>query len=291
MDHDQKPFRSVLYIPGSNERALDKARTLPVDAIIFDLEDAVAPAAKTAARDSLVQALAEGGYGLRTTLVRINALDTDWGADDLTALAEAQPDAILLPKPNDGSDIAKLAKRMDQLADYADTRIWAMIETPAGLLNASAIAHGPRMSGFVLGTNDLSHDLKLKVSDNRAEMMTALQLAVLAARAAGIIVVDGVYNAFRDLEGLESECRQGRALGFDGKSLIHPAQVDSANAIFGLSDEELELAKRQIEAFEKAEAQGQGVAVLDGKIVENLHVNAARRNLARAEVIRKIEAD
>ena len=286
MDHRAHPYRSVLYIPGSKERALDKAKTLPVDAIIFDLEDAVTPEEKPAARALLAQTLIAGGFGARARIVRINGFDTPWGDDDLAAIAAAHPQAILLPKVNDAADIAGLAAKLDTLPGCADTTIWAMMETPIGILNAAQIAAAPRMAGFVMGTNDLAKDLG---SRNRAAMITSLQLCLLAARAHGLVCVDGVYNAFKDDDGLTAECAEGRDMGMDGKTLIHPAQIAIANAAFAPSDADVDLARRQIEAFDAAVADGQGVAVVDGKIVENLHVETARATLAKADAIAKLE--
>ena len=280
------PCRSVLYIPGSKPRALEKAQGLAVDAIIFDLEDAVSPDEKIAARDLLAETLKTAEYGPRRRIVRINGFDTDWGAEDLKAVAASGPDAVLLPKVDGGADIAKLAEMLDAIPAAKDTTIWAMMETPRGILNAAEIAAAPRMEGFVLGTNDLAKDLR---STGRAAMMTSLQLCLLAARAEGLICVDGVYNAFKDEDGLKAECAEGRDMGFDGKTLIHPAQIEIANAAFGPSEEELDLARRQIAAFDEAMAAGQGVAVLDGKIVENLHVASAQRILAQAEAIARLE--
>lgn len=282
-----QPFRSVLYIPGSRERAMDKARTLPVDAIIFDLEDAVAVGEKANARTLLRDTLTEGGFGQRAQIVRINGFDTEWGEDDLAAIAAARPQAILLPKVNRAADIEALAARLESRAETAATRIWAMMETPRGILNAAEIAAAPRMAGFVMGTNDLAKDLNAR---GRAAMVTSLQLCLLAARACGLACIDGVYNAFRDDEGLAEECHQGRDFGFDGKTLIHPAQIGIANAVFAPSAEEIDLARRQIEAFEAARARGEGVAVLDGRIVENLHVATARATLAKADAIAGTEA-
>ena len=278
--HD-RPYRSALYIPGSKERALDKARGLPVDVILFDLEDAVAPDAKEAARETLGACLADGGYGPRLRVVRMNGLDTAWGADDAAAIAAMACDAVLLPKVNSPADLDALA------ALIPDMPIWAMIETPQGVLNAASIAAHPRMAGFVMGTNDLAKDMN---SRTRAALMTALQMSVLAAKAAGIIVLDGVFNAFKDDDGLAAECAQGRDMGFDGKTLIHPAQVAICNAAFGPSDDEIDLAHRQIAAFDAAEAAGQGVAVVDGKIVENLHIVTAQATLAKAAAIAVLEA-
>lgn len=287
MTQTHRPLRSVLYIPGSKDRALDKARGLAADAIIFDLEDAVAPGEKEAARETLKAALAQGGYGQRTLLVRINALDTDWALDDLASLTGVALDAVLLPKVADAAAVTALSDAMDDAGIDASVAIWAMIETPMGVLNAAEIGAHPRMAGFVLGTNDLAADLQIAGGD-RAAMMTALQLTVLAARATGVACIDGVYNAFKDEAGLIAECTEGRGLGMDGKSLIHPAQLAPANAVFAPDPEALELARRQIEAFEAADT---GVAVLDGKIVENLHVAAARRILAQADVIAAMEAE
>ncbi len=278
--HD-RPYRSALYIPGSKDRALDKARGLPVDVILFDLEDAVAPDAKVAARDTLNSALADGGYGSRLRIVRINGLDTEWGAADAAAVAAMDCDGVLLPKVNSPADVDALA------ALVPDLPIWAMIETPQGVLNAPSIAAHPRMAGFVLGTNDLAKDLN---SRGRAALMTSLQICLLAAKVAGIVALDGVYNAFKDEEGLRAECAEGRDMGFDGKTLIHPAQVAIANAAFGPTEDEIDLAKRQIAAFEAAEAEGQGVAVVDGRIVENLHIVTARATLAKAEAIAALES-
>lgn len=277
-------FRSVLYIPGSKNRALDKARNLAVDAIIFDLEDAVAPDEKAAARDVLANELTVGGYGYRHRLVRINGLDTDWGIDDARALAGMDCDAILLPKVESAKDI-------DTLNEYVpDLPIWCMIETPRGVMNALSIADHPKVAGFVLGTNDLAKDLGCSTGGDRAAMMTALQSTLMAARAAGIACVDGVFNAFKDDAGLAFECEQGRALGMDGKTLIHPAQIDITNAAFAPSQDEIDLSGRQIDAYDTAIAKGEAVAVVDGKIVENLHIETARAVLAKAKAIRERDA-
>jgi len=287
---DDRPFRSVLYIPGSKERALDKARSLPCDAIIFDLEDAVAPADKANARETLASALAAMDFGPRARLVRINGFDTDWGAADLDVIARARPEAILLPKVDGPAQIAALAARLDARPETAETRIWAMMETPEGVLNSPAIARAPRMAGFVMGTNDLIKDMACRTRPDRLPLMMALQTCLMAARAAGILAIDGVYNAFQDQAGLEAECEQGRDLGFDGKTLIHPAQLAVANRVFAPDAAALELAHRQIAAYEAALALGQGVAVVDGKIVENLHIVTARRLLARAGAIAALES-
>lgn len=286
MSSAARPYRSVLYIPASRARALEKAQTLACDAIIFDLEDAVAPDAKAEARDTLVQWLSDGDYGARAGLVRINGNDTEWYADDLAALCPQGPEAILLPKVNSAKDIIALAEVLDSHPTCAGTKIWAMMETPQGILNAADIAAShPRFAGMVMGTNDLLKDLGGRSVPDRGPMVTALSLCVLAARAHGLTIVDGVYNAFKDEAGLAAECKQGRDMGFDGKTLIHPAQLEVANAAFAPSEDEIALAERQIAAFEEVEAAGQGVAVVDGAIVENLHVETARNTLAKARAI------
>ncbi|WP_339772722.1 CoA ester lyase [uncultured Pseudosulfitobacter sp.] len=274
-----RPLRSVLYIPASKPRALDKARGLPVDAIIFDLEDAVTAEEKVSARGILAEALAQGGYGARMKIIRINALDTDWGADDARAAADMGADAILLPKVSSPADLDALA------AITGDAPLWAMMETPAGMLNAAAIAAHPKLQGLVMGTNDLAKELNTRARADRLPLQAGLGLCLLAAKAHGLAIVDGVYNAFKDDEGLALECEQGRDMGFDGKTLIHPAQVAVTNTAYSPSDAEIDTARRQIEAFDEVEASGQGVAVVDGKIVENLHVETARKLIAQAEAI------
>ncbi len=283
MDQRARPYRSVLYIPGSKDRALEKARGLPVDAIIFDLEDAVAPDEKENARATLADALTQGGYGSRMRIVRINGLDTQWGEADAKAAAAMDCDAVLLPKVESAAQVDALA------AQIGDKPIWAMMETPRGMSNAAEIAAHPQLTGFVMGTNDLAKELQTRFRSDRLPMMAGLGLCLLAAKAEGIVIVDGVYNAFKDADGLKVECDQGRDMGFDGKTLIHPAQVDVANVAFAPSDAEIDLAKRQIAAFEECEASGQGVAVVDGKIVENLHVVTAREILAKADAIAALE--
>jgi len=278
-----RPNRSVLYIPGSKERALEKARNLPVDAIIFDLEDAVAVDEKARARVLLAQTLKSGGYGTRVKLVRVNGFDTEWGRDDVAAFIGADIDGVLLPKVNSATDVQQLA---DAIPDVA---IWAMMETSLGILNAVEIAAHPRVAGLVLGTNDLAKELTCRVRADREPLLTALQTCLLAARAYGIVCIDGVYNSFRDEEGLRIECEQGCDMGFDGKTLIHPAQVAVANQAFAPSQGEVELARLQIEAFEKAKSAGQGVAVVNGRIVENLHIVTALATLAKADAISAME--
>jgi len=278
-----RPYRSVLYIPGSKPRALEKALGMPVDAIIFDLEDAVTPDEKINARNTLADTLARNDYGPRARLVRVNGLDSDWGRDDISAFVGTDIDGILVPKVNIGADIDTVAGLIP------DAPIWAMMETTQSILNAAEIAAHPRLAGFVMGTNDLAKELMCRTPVDRAPMMTALQMCVLAARAHGVTCIDGVYNAFKDDAGLHRECEQGRDLGFDGKSLIHPAQVEIANNVFAPDADDIALANRQIAAFQDAQASGQGVAVLDGKIVENLHIVTAKAILAKAAAVKAME--
>lgn len=276
-----RPTRSALYIPGSKPRALEKARILPADVILFDLEDAVAPDAKEDARATLIAVLAEeNSYAPRLRVVRINGLDTVWGLDDAKAVQAMRCDAVLLPKVASPADVDVLARVIP------DHPLWAMMETPQGILNAASVAAHPRIAGLVMGTNDLAKDLNTR---GRAALTTALQMSVLAARAAGIVVLDGVYNAFQDEVGLRTECKEGRDMGFDGKTLIHPAQIAVANTVFAPSQAELDLARRQIDAFAQVEAAGQGVAVVDGHIVESLHIETARATLAKAAAIATLE--
>lgn len=279
-----RPYRSVLYIPGSKERALEKAQGLATDAIIFDLEDAVAPDEKPAARKLLARVLTDWDFGRRARIVRINSFDTEWGRDDANAMDEAiargaRIDAILIPKVNSAADLDAVAEAVPG----AD--LWAMMETCRGMLNAAEIAAHPRLKGMVMGTNDLAKELNSRFRADRLPMQAGLGLCLLAARAEGLVIVDGVYNAFKDEDGLRAECDQGRDMGFDGKTLIHPAQLDIANAAFAPSETEIDLARRQIAAFDAVMASGGGVAVVDGKIVENLHIVTAKATLAKAEAI------
>ena len=279
-----RPYRSVLYIPGSKVRALEKAQGLATDAIIFDLEDAVAPDEKPAARKLLARVLTDWDFGRRARIVRINGFDTEWGRDDANAMDEAiargaRIDAILIPKVNSAADLDAVAEAVPG----AD--LWAMMETCRGMLNAAEIAAHPRLKGMVMGTNDLAKELNSRFRADRLPMQAGLGLCLLAARAEGLVIVDGVYNAFKDEDGLRAECDQGRDMGFDGKTLIHPAQLDIANAAFAPSETEIDLARRQIAAFDAVMASGGGVAVVDGKIVENLHIVTAKATLAKAEAI------
>ncbi|HMM07982.1 MAG TPA: CoA ester lyase [Paracoccus solventivorans] len=275
-----RPYRSVLYIPAANQRAMDKARTLAADAIIFDLEDAVAPAEKPGARELLRAALAQD-YGGRARILRINGFDTEWGRDDAAFAAGLgdRADAVLVPKVSRPEDLDAVA------AITGDIPLWAMMETALGMLNAAAIAVHPRLQGMVMGTNDLAKELGSRHRPDRLGMQAGLGLCLLAARAHGLVIVDGVFNAFKDEGGLRAECEQGRDMGFDGKTLIHPAQLDIANAAFAPTEAEIDLSRRQIEAFDAAIAEGKAVAVVDGRIVENLHVETARKTLARADAI------
>ena len=280
MDISNHPFRSVLYIPGSMDHAMDKGRSLPTDAIIFDLEDAVPPDAKVAARDAVAATLKEGGFGKRYKIVRVNALTTAWGLQDVQALRDVGADAILLPKVNSSSDIYHLADLVGP-----DLPIWVMIETPISVFNSREIAAHARVFGLVTGTNDLTKELTSRYRADRLPLMSALQTIVMAARTSRIIAIDGVYNKFRDNEGLKAECEQGRDLGFDGKTLIHPGQIEVTNTAFAPTDSEIDLARRQIAAFEESIASGKGIAVVDGNIVENLHVVAGQRILAKARAV------
>ncbi len=291
MTRSSRPRRSVLYMPGSKARALGKARSLPADALILDLEDAVVPAEKAEARRMVAEAVRAGGFGGREVVVRINGLDTEWGHDDLRAASAAGPDAILVPKVNAPEDIHAIEALMEEYGAPATTTVWAMMETPLGFLNAREIADAsPRLACLVMGTNDLVKELSAAHTADRLPVVVALGLCLLAARAYGIACVDGVYNAFQDDEGLRAACEQGRAFGFDGKTLIHPAQLAMANEVFAPSAEDLALAERHVAAFAEAEARGEGVAVVDGRIVENLHVETARKLLEQAATIQALEA-
>ncbi|MEN4920412.1 CoA ester lyase [Achromobacter spanius] len=281
-----RPRRSVLYMPGANARALDKARTLDADTLILDLEDAVAPDAKPLAREQVAAALREGGYGHRECVVRINALDTAWGADDVRAIARAGAHAVLLPKVESPAQLDALAQALDAAGAHANLPLWAMAETPLGFLRLDAIAGGhPRLAAIVVGTSDLVKDLHARHTPSRDETLLARSLAVMAARAHGLAVLDGVHLDLNDDTGLADACRQGRDQGFDGKTLIHPRQIAAANAAFAPAPEELNTARKRLDAWRAAQAAGQGVAVVDGALVENLHAQEAERVLALAAAI------
>jgi citrate lyase subunit beta/citryl-CoA lyase len=266
-------------MPSSNARALEKAKTLPADAIIFDLEDAVAPDAKELAREQACAAVASGEYGGRELTIRCNGLDTPWGEADLRAAAAAGPAAVVIPKVSGADHLAKVAELS------GDTRIWAMVETPAAIFAVRDIAAFAQVDVLVMGTNDLAKELRAALVPGRAPLLPHLATALLAAREAGIVILDGVYNDVKDLEGFEAECVQGAEMGFDGKTLVHPTQVDVANRVWAPSDSEVDHARRVIEAFDEAQREGKGVVTVDGRMIENLHVDNARRTLATAEAI------
>lgn len=281
-----RPRRSVLYMPGANARALDKARTLDADALILDLEDAVAPDAKAQARAQVAAALREGGYGRRECIVRVNALDTPWGMDDVRAVAQAGADAVLLPKVESPAQLAALAQALDAAGAPEDLPLWAMAETPLGFLRLDAIAGGhARLAAIVVGMSDLVKDLHARHTPSRDETLLARSFAVMAARAHGLAVLDGVHLDLNDDAGLQDACRQGRDQGFDGKTLIHPRQIAAANAAFAPTAEELDTARKRLDAWRAAQAEGKGVAVVDGALVENLHASEAERVLALAGAI------
>ncbi|OFE16776.1 malyl-CoA thiolesterase [Humibacillus sp. DSM 29435] len=285
-----RPRRSVLYLPSSNERALEKAKTLPVDALILDLEDAVAPDAKDVARENACAAARSGTYGGRELTIRVNGIGSPWHEADLAAVAAAGPDAIVVPKVNTAAEVRDLVAAMEAAGAFATTALWAMIETPVAVLHAEQIARASaRLTCFVLGTNDLYKELGATYAAGRAAVSTSLQLVLLAARSAGIAVVDGVFNDVTDAEGFRLECQQGRELGFDGKTLIHPGQVQACNEVFAPSAEQVEQSRAVIAAFEAAMAQGRGVATLNGRLIENLHVDTARQVIATAEAIAALE--
>jgi len=278
-----RPRRSVLYLPGANERALEKAKSLPADALILDLEDAVAPDAKPAARERVCAAAASGDYGPREVTIRVNGAGTPWHADDLRAAAEAGPAAVVVPKVGSPAEVHAIE---DALPEH--TAIWAMIETPAAVLRCAEIAAASeRLTVLVLGTNDLAKELLAEQVPGRAPLLGALSTCVLAARATGRVILDGVYNDVRDAEGFAAECRQGRAFGFDGKTLIHPSQLEPCNEVFAPSAQDVAHARKVIDAFDTAMADGRGVATVDGRMIENLHVDNARRVLALADAVAK----
>ncbi|MDX6750570.1 CoA ester lyase [Geminicoccaceae bacterium 1502E] len=286
-----RPRRSALYMPGSNPRALEKGRTLPADGLILDLEDAVAADAKATGRDTIRAALAgREAYGRRELVVRVNGLDTPWGHADLQAMAGAGADAVLLPKVESADMVRRAASVLDGAGAPPELALWCMMETPRGILRAEEIADHPRVACLVMGTSDLTKDLTALHTAQRLPMLVSLGTCLLAARAAGISILDGVHLDLGDAEGLEASCRQGRELGFDGKTLIHPKQLDAANAVFGPSEEEIAQARRIILAFEAAQAEGKGVVLLDGRLVENLHVAEARRLVALSETIAAMQA-
>ena len=287
-----RPRRSMLYMPGSNARALEKARTLAADALIFDLEDAVAPDAKAQARDQVMATLAAGGYGGRELLVRVNGLDTDWGAEDLAAVATGGADGVLLPKVDSAAMVQDAEARLAAAGAPSELALWCMLETPRGVMQVADIAAGsPRLAGFVMGTNDLALELNCRPMADRLPFMTSFGLCILAARAEGLAIIDGVFTDLSDDDGFAAECRQGFALGFDGKSLIHPKTIAAANEIFGPSEADVASAEKIIAAYEDAQAEGRAVIVVDGRMIEDLHVRAAQRVVAMAARIAALAAD
>jgi citrate lyase subunit beta/citryl-CoA lyase len=285
-----RPRRSALYMPGANTRALEKAKALPADSLILDLEDAVAPDAKASARENILKAL-ETGFGYREAVVRINSLGTPWGLDDLKAFANSKADAIVLPKVESAAQVQEVAAILGKLNAPKHMTIWAMIETPKAIFKLQEIAEShPLLEALVLGTSDLVKDLHARHTPNRLETHTALSLSVLAARAYGLCVLDGVHLSLDDEAGLMQSCIQGRDMGFDGKTLIHPNQITAANQVFGPSPEEIRESQERIAAYEAAIQSGAGIAVLNGKLIEELHIQDAKRILALANAIAKTSA-
>ncbi len=285
-----RPRRSVLYMPGSNARAIEKARTLPADAVILDLEDSVAPDAKAAARGQVVDAVKAGGFGTREVIVRVNGLDTPWHVDDVTAAAHAAPDAILVPKISAPQQLEALGQRLLDMHADQRTRIWAMIETPIAIFNILALAaeaadSESRLAAFVMGTNDLAKETRARIVPGRAPMLPWLMQCVAAARIYGVDIIDGVYNDLGDAEGFARECGEARDMGFDGKTLIHPSQIGPCNAAFSPSAEDVAQAQKIIAAFDLPENKGKGVVQLDGRMVERLHADMARRTVSIARAI------
>ncbi len=286
-----RPRRSLLYMPGSNDRALEKARTLPADVVIMDLEDAVAPDAKEEARRLVCAAVKAGGYGRREVIIRVNGLATPWGLNDIVAVAASGADGILLPKVEGPGIVRQVASLFEVHDTPSAMSIWCMVETPLGVLHAERIAGaGPRLAGLVMGTSDLAKDLRASHTLDRVPMLTSLGLCLLAARAFGVAIVDGVHLDLADAEGFARACRQGAELGFDGKTLIHPSQVGPANEAFTPSPDSIEMARRIVAAHQQAATAGRGVIVVDGRLVENLHVEQARRTLALAAAIEAMAA-
>jgi citrate lyase beta subunit len=291
MSQTVRPRRSVLYMPGANTRALEKARSLPADALIFDLEDAVAPDAKEAARTNVVLAAQSKSYGKREIAIRCNGLATEWGPADIEAIAASGADAILVPKVESAAEVTHVVSLLDTAGAPPTMAVWAMMETPKGILRAEEIAGShPRLALFIMGTNDLVKDMRARHTPMRLPLMTALGLGMLAARAYGLTILDGVYNDIRDAEGFRAVCQQGLEMGFDGKTLIHPSQVEPCNEIFAPTAVELEMAGKIVAAFRQAQAEGKGVVTVDGRMIENLHVEQAERALALAAAIKELQA-
>jgi citrate lyase subunit beta/citryl-CoA lyase len=285
-DAARRPRRSALYMPGANERALEKARTIPADALILDLEDAVAPDTKPAARERVCALVADGVYTGREVAIRVNGLDTPWHGDDLRAAAAAGPDAVLVPKVSSAADVQAIEKALESAGAPDRTAIWAMVETPGAMFRAQEIAAASsRLAVLVMGTNDLANELHAEHVPGRAPLLAGLGLALLAARAEGKVILDGVYNNVKDLEGFEAECVQGRQFGFDGKTLIHPGQVEPCNRVFAPSPAQIDESQTILQAWDEAKAAGRGVVTVNGRMIENLHVENARRILATAAAL------
>jgi citrate lyase subunit beta/citryl-CoA lyase len=285
-----RPRRSVLYMPGSNARAIEKAKTLPADGVIIDLEDAVAPDAKVAARKQVAEAVKAGGFGNREVFIRVNGIETEWHADDLHDAGRAAPDGIVVPKVSSPEQLEQIGRRLLDMSIDHKTRIWAMIETPIAILNVKDIAAAAedsetRLAGFILGTNDLAKETGAKFVPGRAPMLPWLATCILAARAHGISILDGVYNDLSNADGFLRECEQSRDLGFDGKTLIHPNQVGPCNDVFSPGAEEIAQARKIIAAFDQPENKGKGVVSLDGRMVERMHADIARKTVAIADAI------
>ncbi len=290
-----RPRRSVLYMPGSNARAIEKARSLPVDGVILDLEDAVAPDAKVQARQQVADAVKAGGFGAREVFIRVNGIDTPWHADDLNAAAHAAPDGILVPKVGTVGTLERVGQRLLDMKTNLKTRIWAMIETPEAIFNINALAaeahdSETRLAGFVMGTNDLAKETRARLVPGRAPMVSWLARCVLAAHGHGIDILDGVYNDLSDPKGFEAECAQARDMGFDGKTLIHPNQIGLCNAAFSPTLDEVAQARKTIAAFDLPENQDKGVVQIDGRMVERMHAEMARRTVEIADAIEKAPA-
>jgi citrate lyase subunit beta/citryl-CoA lyase len=290
-----RPRRSVLYMPGSNERALEKAKTLLADALILDLEDAVAPDEKLRARQQVCTAVKRGGYGAREVVIRVNALETPWGTEDLLAACDAKPDAILVPKVMHAGDVVSVAKILQGVHAPEKIRLWAMMETPMAILNArtigaTAVYAENRLCCLVMGTNDLIKESRARALHDRFAVVPWLAMTLVAARAYGLDIIDGVYNDFKDEQGLREECERGRILGMDGKTLIHPSQIGPCNEIFSPTQEEVDWSRKIIDAFGQQENAHKGVIVVDGSMVERLHFVMAQRTVAIAEQIGDMEA-
>ncbi len=285
-----RPRRSVLYMPGSNARAIEKARTLPADAVILDLEDSVAPDSKVAARQQVMEAVKAGGFGPREVIVRVNGIDTPWHADDVTAAGHAAPDAILIPKITTTDQLEMIGQRLLDMRADRRIRVWAMIESPVALFNILSLASEAadsesRLAAFVMGTNDIAKETRARIVPGRAPMMGWLMNCIAAARIYGIDILDGVYNDLGNAEGFARECAEARDMGFDGKTLIHPNQIGPCNAAFSPSPDEVAQAKKMIAAFDLPENKDKGVVQIDGRMVERLHAEMARRTVAIADAI------